>query len=337
MGANAIALDQSEPAPRVFIGSSSAALGLARDIGVELVKGGEIEVQVWDEGILQSGDILLDGLLGFVNLFDFAVLVLSADDLTTSKGKRTESPRDNVVFELGMFMGVLGRRRAFPIIAFGETGDLKLPSDLDGFLSTRFQGAKLKDPAYLAEEIGKVRKEIVKRSKESPLSLLPSTGLAHGYFYNFLVPVNNRLTELKTIKVGDKEFDISKGNYDFTILFPRLASQANIDSRTSYVKKEGLVSVVVAKDEHPPRTYGFFAYPDIDPQGKVHFADYPTTLRSSYDAIGLVLKPGALGERQDEQRLMEAKEVRNFIKGLKHLLNKPEAGGFSELIKFKEI
>ncbi len=169
------------------------------------------------------------------------------------------------------------------------------------------------------------------------MSLLPSTGLAYGYFHNFLVPVNNRLTELKTIKVGDKEFDISKGNYNFTIVYPPLASQANIDRRTSYVKKEGLVSVSVARDEVPPRTYPFFAHPDIDNEGQVHFIDYPTTLRSSYDAIGLVLKAGALGERMDEQSLMENKEVRNFIRALKHLLDKPEAGGFSRLIKFHEI
>ncbi len=156
MAPSKIARAQPEPPPRVFIGSSSAALTLARNIGEELKKDDDIEVKVWDDDILQSGAILLDGLLGFVNLFDFAVLVLSADDMTTSKGKRTESPRDNVIFELGMFMGVLGRRRAFPIIAYGQKGNLKLPTDLDGLLSTRLDGDKIEDASYLAKEIGKI-------------------------------------------------------------------------------------------------------------------------------------------------------------------------------------
>lgn len=153
----------------MFIGSSSAALPLARQIGEEVAKGDEVEVKVWDEGILQAGAMLLDGLLDFANLFDFAVLV-----------------------------GGLGRRRALPIVAYGKSGDLKLPSDLDGLLTIRLGGDKPGDASDLAKEIGKLREEIKKRAKEARLSLLPSTGLAFGYFHNFLTPVNNRLAELKS-------------------------------------------------------------------------------------------------------------------------------------------
>ena len=133
----------------------------------------------------------------------------------------------------------------------------------------------------------------------------------------------------------EKDIDITKGNYDFTIVYPTFASQANIDARTKYVKRAGLVSVAVTKDEIPPRTYPFFANPDLDGKGLLHFFDYPTTLRSSYESIGLVLKPGALGERKEDQDQMEKREVRNFVKALKHLMSKPEAGGFA--IQFHEI
>ena len=41
--------------------------------------------------------------------FDFAVMILSPDDMTESRDQSYASPRDNVLFELGLFMGRLGR------------------------------------------------------------------------------------------------------------------------------------------------------------------------------------------------------------------------------------
>src|SRR5262249_23352082 len=105
-----------------------------------------------------------------------------------------------------------------------------------------------------------------------------------------------------------------------------------------YVKKFALKSITVkTKDESSrERSYAFFAYPTVD-GGKVHFADYPTTLRSSYETINLVLKPGALGELADEKEQLEKKEVTNFIKALKHLLKEPVAGKLSEKLIFRPI
>jgi hypothetical protein len=338
MSSNSNGIEQPEPPPRVFIGSSSEALKIAHDIGEELKKGGEIDVKVWDQDVLQPGDVLLDGLLRFVTVFDFVILVLSPDDMIVSKKQKRGAPRDNVIFELGMFMGVLGRRRSFPIITLGKEGTPKLPSDLDGMLYTRLDLKNLSDRTYLAREVSKIREQIKQRSKEAPLSLLPSTGLAYGYFHNFLIPVHKILSALQSINLFDKEVDMTNGNYDFTILFPQLASEASIEHRTDYVRKFALKSVTVkTKDESSrERSYAFFVYPTMD-GGKVHFADYPTTLRSSYETINLVLKPGALGELADEKEQLEKKEVTNFIKALKHLLKEPVAGKLSEKLIFRPI
>lgn len=61
---------------------------------------------------------------------DFAALVLTADDQTTSRGKKKASPRDNVIFELGLLMGALGRERVF--ILKPRNVDVRIPSDLLG-------------------------------------------------------------------------------------------------------------------------------------------------------------------------------------------------------------
>ena len=54
--------------------------------------------------------------------------------MTESRGKPWPVPRDNVIFELGLFMGRLGKERA--ILMEPRDEDVKLPSDLAGV--TRF-------------------------------------------------------------------------------------------------------------------------------------------------------------------------------------------------------
>jgi predicted nucleotide-binding protein len=49
--------------------------------------------------------------------YDFAIMTWAADDSTFSNGTVTASPRDNVVFECGLFMGILGKDRAFIAVA----------------------------------------------------------------------------------------------------------------------------------------------------------------------------------------------------------------------------
>lgn len=178
---------------RVFIGSSSGQLKLARKI--QALLGSGIKADVWDGDLSdQLGNIILDELLLKVSHYDFAIMVLSADDFTTtSKGEHTDSPRDNVIFELGLFMGVRGRRRVFPIIISGESGDPKVPTDLAGNKTLRLDGKLVDDPSYLQQQVDIVEKAITKRAKEAALSLLPSAALAYGYVNNFLAPINRHL------------------------------------------------------------------------------------------------------------------------------------------------
>ena len=46
---------------------------------------------------------------------DFAIVVRTADDLTTKRGQTNPVPRDNVLFELGFFMGRLGVERTYMV------------------------------------------------------------------------------------------------------------------------------------------------------------------------------------------------------------------------------
>jgi predicted nucleotide-binding protein with TIR-like domain len=121
--------------PSVFIGSSSEGLDIAREVELHLSR--EANVTLWTNGIFVLGEGSLESLVNALDKFDFAVLVLSPDDLLETRGENFTSPRDNVLFELGLFMGRLGRRRT--IILSEEGAQLKLPSDLNGITRATYR------------------------------------------------------------------------------------------------------------------------------------------------------------------------------------------------------
>lgn len=69
--------------------------------------------------------------------FDFAILFLTPDDMVTSRDETKQSPRDNVLFELGLFVGGLGRNRTYMV--YDRTKSIKIPSDLAGITAATFQ------------------------------------------------------------------------------------------------------------------------------------------------------------------------------------------------------
>jgi hypothetical protein len=112
----------------VFIGSSSEGLDAAKAIQANLDY--VAESQIWSQGLFGLSEGTLETLVTSLDRFDFAVLVLTPDDLTLSRGAEQRSPRDNVLFELGLFIGALGRDRVF--VVMDRSASIKLPSDLAG-------------------------------------------------------------------------------------------------------------------------------------------------------------------------------------------------------------
>lgn len=122
------------PRPRLFIGCSSEGLNIARAIQSSLYY--DAEPIIWSEGVFGLSGGTLDSLLRCVSDFDFAVFALTADDLLEKRGVTGNAPRDNVLFELGLFMGRLGRERTFFVICRDD--GVHLPTDLAGVTPALF-------------------------------------------------------------------------------------------------------------------------------------------------------------------------------------------------------
>jgi hypothetical protein len=121
--------------PVVFIGSSSEGVLVAKEIELQLDH--YAESNIWKDDVFKLGMGTLETLTSELDTFDFAIFVLSPDDTLETRGLSYSSPRDNVLFELGLFMGSLGRSRTFIVHADGV--DLKLPSDLAGITTSPYR------------------------------------------------------------------------------------------------------------------------------------------------------------------------------------------------------
>ena len=99
----------------VFLGSSKEFIWLAKEVEGALHRVDSIALDAWYHfGSWGLGQATLENLEHRLNDSDFAIFVLSDDDLVQSRNSPPRpAPRDNVIFELGLFMGRLGRDRAF--------------------------------------------------------------------------------------------------------------------------------------------------------------------------------------------------------------------------------
>jgi hypothetical protein len=137
--------------PRVFLGSSAKQTKLLKAItrGLEDVA----DVEPWTT-TFNPGRSALDQLVELSREVDFAAFVFAQDDWTTTEASESgeASPRDNVVFEAGLFGGALGIRRTFILHANGS----KLPSDLLGLTAVRY------DPAAGSAEVRAINQKLRK-------------------------------------------------------------------------------------------------------------------------------------------------------------------------------
>lgn len=138
---NALVSSTHEKA-RVFVISSSEALTVARAIQ-EILAHDPLTVEVWTDGTFKASHYSVESLVEVLDRSDFAVAVVQADDVVQSKGETRPTPRDNVLFELGLFIGRLGRLRTF--LLEPTLINVKLPSDLSGITTIRYQPGPERD------------------------------------------------------------------------------------------------------------------------------------------------------------------------------------------------
>ncbi|KJZ11521.1 hypothetical protein TW85_16990 [Marinomonas sp. S3726] len=114
--------------PRLFIASSVENVAIAEAINVNLDH--DLEVTIWKNGTFKLSSTTIDDLVEKSSTVDFALFIFAADDIATIRNSKQHVVRDNVVFEMGLFVGAIGKERSFILKPRDEV--IHLPTDLLG-------------------------------------------------------------------------------------------------------------------------------------------------------------------------------------------------------------
>ncbi len=133
--------------PKLFVGSSTEALDIAYAVQDNLSH--NAEVTVWTQGVFKPSQTSLDSIIQALKDMDFGAFIFAPDDIVSIRGEGGTVARDNVGFELAMFIATLGRDRSF-ILVPRNRGDLHLPTDLIGMEPIDYESDRIADNAVAA-------------------------------------------------------------------------------------------------------------------------------------------------------------------------------------------
>lgn len=314
-------------AARIFIASSSEGKAVAQAVKQQFT---DIEqVDIWYENVFQINRSYFDSLNRAANLYDFAIVCLTPDDMLSSRGQEQLAPRDNVLFELGLFMGRLGTNRAFVV----ADESVRILSDLQGITLATYRqppgGGSLM--SAVGNACTKIRNVIEGEMARSGLGFLPSTSLAIGYFNNFVMKIVEVLEdeEPDLIDLGDgsQPVRLKFEDYHLRILIPPSLSRLERDMTRS--KRTRKLKQVQIKTKY--RDFPFFITGEYEPgvSSILQLMDIPTTIRASREIIEKIFPDQGVGYNDQEQEMLAQREIKNFKKALEFLISK---SGYDENI-----
>jgi hypothetical protein len=153
--------------PRVFIVSSKEGLDVARAMQSELDNWAE--TTIWSQAVFTPSSTALDDLIRISGEYDFGVFVFSFEDIVKIRDQEYRSTRDNVVFELGIFIGKLGKERTF-LVTPETQNNFHLPTDLIGLTYLTFDSERT--DGNLQAALGSACTRIIDRIRKITASAL---------------------------------------------------------------------------------------------------------------------------------------------------------------------
>jgi len=279
---------------KLFIGSSKEGMKIAEQVKeqVNATCGRWLEAETWSDGnVFALNNSALHSLVGASRTFDYGILIASEDDVIKSRGKRHVVPRDNVMFEMGMFLGSLGLTRAFLLVE----ENAKLPTDYNGVTVPYFQS---KVPGSLDNAIGQIIKSIDSTQNTFNLRPAPSVALALGYFENF-------------IQILAKRRQTQEIEFKLQILIPKNIKDIHAETK-EYKRSHASEEISVFDDGQRPRVYKRI-------NGEEEYWDIPTTLGTLSRLLDLILPSTEIGISKEKKEWIDH-ELRSFGGAIKYLV-----------------
>lgn len=276
---------------KIFIGSSLEGSKVADVIKnkINLELGDWVECETWkDGGVFSLNRGTLESLVKASRKYDYGIMLASKDDVVIKRYKFFQSMRDNVLFEMGLFLGSLGLQRAF-LITHDKTA---LPSDFSGVTVVKYNDSNINS------KIDNIIAELKKTKESYNLKPVPSAALALGYFQSFIIPM------------AEKHFKIAH-DFQLKILIPK--SIADVKAQIAKYKSKN--PSVQTTGERPI----CFQYEGQNNR----YWDIPTTLQTIDNLMDYFIPSSELGINIEKEEWINF-ELRNFKGTLETLIAKQE-------------
>lgn len=311
---------------KIFIGSSTEELDLAKAAKAILEFEKDFEVTIWNEDVWEKAvfklnNNYLNDLIRATLQFDFGILIGTKDDKVEVRGQEELQPRDNILFELGLFIGRLGLNNC----AFLIDKEIKILSDIKGISLARFDRQKMET---FTGAIGLI-KTAFKNQSDSGINFFPSSTLAAVYFENFVKPTclhiiqNNGITDDDGKKYSDCTIKV--------IIPKRLTPDVNSQFQT--IKNKFNTRKLSFEYLGRPRNIEIEA---IITDEKVIVIDFPTVLAGINYAISNLL-PNDFNAMSEDYESILNREFDRFVYTLNKLALRDGFNNFIEVIEEKEI
>lgn len=146
--------------PKAFIASSVEGINTAYALQTLMER--DVECTVWDQGVFSPSSFTLLDILDILEKVDYGIFVFTFDDFTVMRDTKSYVVRDNVILELGIFLGHLGKERCFIVQPRGVE-NAHLPTDLLGIETICYND---REDNNLEGALGTVKHSIVKSIKK---------------------------------------------------------------------------------------------------------------------------------------------------------------------------
>jgi len=300
---------------KLFIGSSSEEIKLAEVAKSILENDFDVTIwneNVWDASIFKINQNFLSDLLKASLKYDFGILIGTNDDKIIYRGKEVLQPRDNVLFELGLFTGRLGTSKC----AFLIDKEIKLLSDFTGLTLAHFDKTDLTSFKSAVNQIH----DLFIASSDEEINFFPSATLAAVYFENLISPICRFIIENRGFTLKEIHYIKCRVN----VIIP---NKINEDVNLQFEK----LKTTIATENVSFKYAGRPRHINIDTQIKndtLEFIDFPTIITGINHAIANLL-PNEFNQLSPDYSSILERELRRFITTLKKLLIR---NGFDEMV-----
>jgi hypothetical protein len=243
----------------IFIASSNEGIPVAEAVNIKLEN--ELKVKQWDNAFDLSS-ITINRLIQMSKEYEYGVFVFHKDDTAVIKGKEYNIVRDNVLFELGLFIGSLGLENCFVLIPKSIENSFRLPTDLSGVTLTFYDDQESEIIDAVTTSCAKIKSQIRKNKSEKTNNIQPKQSPDKALINELQSQLWTMKFEMERAREDSTKMTSSIRNHFFSIAKP--ATELEINTWEEGAKKTYLKEIKIRrnnlyfidKDSIIPKEYG---------------------------------------------------------------------------------